>query len=206
MAILTSLHHVTRYLYDRPVSLGPQVIRLRPAPHCRVRVPSYSLKVTPENHFVNWQQDPHGNWLARFVFPEKTTEYTINVDLVAEIAVINPFDFFVEPSAEKLPFAYSPELKRELARYLEAEPAGPLLAQVPGQRSPRKPQRTIDFLVELNARLQQGDPLRHPHGARRADAGGDADARVRLVPRTRAGCWSRCCAISVSPRASSRAT
>jgi uncharacterized protein (DUF2126 family) len=154
MAILTSLHHTTRYLYDRPVQLGPQVIRLRPAPHCRVRVPSYSLKVTPENHFVNWQQDPHGNWLARFVFPEKTTEYTINVDLIAEIAVINPFDFFVEPSAEEFPFTYSPELKRELVSCLDVAPAGPQLAKFVAS-IPRKPKRTIDFLVELNARLNK---------------------------------------------------
>src|SRR5262245_48561716 len=93
MAILTSLHHVTRYTSDRPVQRVPQVIRLRPAAHCRVRVPSYSLKVSPANHFVNWQQDPHGNWLARYVFPEKTTEYSVTVDVLAEMAVINPFDF-----------------------------------------------------------------------------------------------------------------
>src|SRR5262245_11446691 len=103
MAILASLHHVTRYRYDRPVSLGPQTIRLRPAAHCRVRVPSYSIKVTPEPHFVNWLQDPHGNWLARYVFPEKTTEYSVTVDLTAEMAVYNPFDFFIEDYAEEAP-------------------------------------------------------------------------------------------------------
>ncbi|WP_295555188.1 transglutaminase family protein [uncultured Hyphomicrobium sp.] len=154
MGILTSLHHVTRYKYDRPVALGPQVIRLRPAAHCRVRVPSYSLKVEPANHFVNWQQDPHGNWLARYVFPEKTTEYSVTVDLLAEMAIVNPFDFFVESSAEKLPFTYSEELEVDLAPYLVTDNPGPLLAQFLAT-IPREAERTVDFLVELNARINR---------------------------------------------------
>jgi len=154
MAILTSLHHVTRYLYDRPVALGPQIIRLRPAPHCRTRVPSYSLKLKPDNHFVNWQQDPYGNWLARFVFPEKTTEFTIAVDLLADISVINPFDFFVEPFADKFPFSFSDDFTRELVAYFQPEPAGPRLQAFLATIS-REPRNTVDFLVELNQRLKQ---------------------------------------------------
>jgi uncharacterized protein (DUF2126 family) len=153
MAILTSLHHVTRYRYDRPINLGPHVVRLRPAPHCRTRVPSYSLRVTPEKHFVNWQQDPHGNWLARFVFPEKTSEFSVAVDLLADIEVINPFDFFVEPYAETCPLAYPQELREEVAPCLVVEPAGPRLAAFLASID-RKPRNTVDFLVELNQRLQ----------------------------------------------------
>jgi uncharacterized protein (DUF2126 family)/transglutaminase-like putative cysteine protease len=154
MSILASLHHVTRYAYDRPVALAPQIIRLRPAPHCRTRIESYSLKVTPAKHFMNWQQDPNGNWLARFVFPEKTREFTITVDLVADMAVINPFDFFIEPFAETFPFAYPAEFAEELAPYLDAQPAGARLSAFLDS-IPRHRKSTVDFLVGLNQRLQR---------------------------------------------------
>ncbi|HXD13202.1 MAG TPA: transglutaminase family protein, partial [Xanthobacteraceae bacterium] len=154
MSILVGLRHVTRYDYDRPVSLGPQVVRLRPAPHCRTRVASYSLSVTPTQHFVNWQQDPHGNFLARFVFPEPTREFSITVDLLADLEVINPFDFFVEPYAETWPFAFPAELREDLSAFVAPEPAGPRLTDLLRSIS-RKKRNTIDFLVELNQRLQQ---------------------------------------------------
>ncbi|WP_181703405.1 DUF2126 domain-containing protein [Chthonobacter albigriseus] len=154
MAILTKLTHVTRYTYDRPVQLGPQVVRLRPAPHSRTKVPSYALKVTPEPHFVNWQQDPHGNWLARFVFPEPSTEFSVSVDLMAEMATINPFDFFTEDYAQKFPFAYTPELGIELAPYLIRESEGDLFRDYLAGVS-RKLVPTIDFLVGINQDLQR---------------------------------------------------
>ncbi|HEY2227095.1 MAG TPA: transglutaminase family protein [Xanthobacteraceae bacterium] len=154
MSVRSGLHHVTRYRYDRPVNLGPQVIRLCPAPHGRTRVSSYSLKVTPPQHFVNWQHDPNGNRIARFVFPEKTTEFSITVDLVADMEVVNPFDFFIEPCAEMFPFVYPNELRPELAACLEPEPARKhlkaFLAAVP-----LEPRKTIDFLVDLNQNLQR---------------------------------------------------
>ncbi|HUZ91414.1 MAG TPA: transglutaminase family protein, partial [Methylocella sp.] len=154
MTISAAIHHVTHYKYDRPVVLEPQTIRLRPAPHCRTKIPAYSLKVTPAEHFVNWQQDPHGNWQARFVFPEKVTEFKIEVDLTAELAVINPFDFFIEPYAEQFPFAYEPELKAQLAPYLETEPLGPrLAAYIAGL--PQGPIHIVTFLVDLNIALQK---------------------------------------------------
>ena len=123
MSIHAALHHVTHYRYDRPVQLGPQVIRLRPAPHCRSKILSYSLKVEPA-HFVNWQQDPFANYQARLVFHEKTTEFKVTVDVVVEMAVYNPFDFFLEPYAEQMPFKYEAKLKQELAPYLEASAGG----------------------------------------------------------------------------------
>ncbi|WP_395686085.1 DUF2126 domain-containing protein [Caenimonas koreensis] len=153
MSIHAALNHVTHYQYDRPVQLGPQVIRLRPAPHSRSNIISYSLKVEPANHFINWQQDPFANYQARLVFPEKTKEFKVTVDLVVEMAVYNPFDFFLEPSAENFPFKYEPIVKEELAPYLAAEPLTPLLKAYV-DKIDRKERRTIDFLVALNQQVQ----------------------------------------------------
>lgn len=154
MSIHAALHHVTHYKYDRPVQLGPQVIRLRPAPHCRSNVISYSLRVEPEQHFVNWQQDPFANYQARLVFPEKTREFKVTVDLVVEMAVYNPFDFFLEPQAENFPFKYTESQAQELAPYLVTDPATPLVAAYL-EKIDRKTQRTIDFLVGLNQQVQK---------------------------------------------------
>src|SRR5258708_23231151 len=154
MSIQVALHHRTTYRYDKPVALGPQVVRLRPAPHSRTSVLSYSLTVEPKQHFINWQQDPQGNHLARLVFPEKTDIFEVVVDLVADMTVINPFDFFLEPAAEQWPFAYDASLAEEIAPFRKVKPAGPLLAAWLAKVD-RSPQRTIDFIVGLNARLQQ---------------------------------------------------
>ncbi|WP_394238792.1 transglutaminase family protein [Pseudomonas anguilliseptica] len=152
MSIHIALHHVSHYRYDRAVNLGPQVVRLRPAPHSRTRVLSYALKVEPGEHFINWQQDPQGNYLARLVFPEKTRELKIEVDLVAEMAVFNPFDFFLEPYAEKIPFTYTEGEQLELAPYLVKLPAGKLFAKYLASIE-RTPLPSVDFLVALNQRL-----------------------------------------------------
>jgi uncharacterized protein (DUF2126 family)/transglutaminase-like putative cysteine protease len=154
VSIFVALHHVTHYKYDRPIDLGPQTIRLRPAPHTRTPILSYSLKVTPTNHFVNWQQDPQGNWLARYVFPEKATELKIEVDFTAQMTVVNPFDFFVEPYATSFPFQYTNDLKTELAPYLATSEQGPLFAAYL-KDVPREADSTVNFLVELNAQLQK---------------------------------------------------
>ena len=158
MSIHVALHHATRYRYDRPISLSPQEIRLRPAPHCRTPILAYSLKVEPAKHFINWQQDAYGNWIARCVFSERTREFDVTVDLLADMTVINPFDFFVEPSVEQFPFSYAPDLQRDLTPFLAADENGPLLltwierwrAEVtsafPGLG-------TVHTLVNLNGRL-----------------------------------------------------
>jgi uncharacterized protein (DUF2126 family)/transglutaminase-like putative cysteine protease len=172
MSIHVALHHKTHYKYDRLVSLGPQVVRLRPAPHSRTRILSYSLKIKPDKHFINWQQDPQSNWNARLVFPEQTKEFLVEVDLVTEMAVLNPFDFFLEPDAERFPFEYDPALDHELApfqkkcwltpkftKYLAAvrkDILGETKRITKKQRMEipfEKKLRTIDFLVAVNQRL-----------------------------------------------------
>jgi len=152
MGIHVALHHKTSYHYDRSISLAPHVVRLRPAPHCRTPILSYSLTVKPKEHFLNWQQDPFSNYLARLAFPEKTTKFEVEVDLVAEMIIINPFDFFLEPEADSFPFTYEPTLKTDLAPYLEREPAGKKLKEYLAGVD-LTPQQTIDFLVAINMRL-----------------------------------------------------
>ena len=152
MSIHVALNHLTHYRYDRLVGLSPQIIRLRPAPHCRTRILSYSLKVAPADHFINWQQDPQANYLARLVFPDATRELKIEVDLVAEMAVLNPFDFFLEPHAEQFPFKYDSGERRELVPYLVKAPATPLFERYL-QGVSRERCRTIDFIVAINRRV-----------------------------------------------------
>ena len=158
MAIQAGITHQTRYTYARPATLSPQVIRLRPAPHTRTRVKSYSLKISPAQHFINWQQDPFGNWLARIVFPEKVKEFKIEVDLIAEMSVINPFDFFVEAYADKFPFVYERDLKVELTPYLQTDEYGPELeAHVAAIRRalPAEGVQITEFIANLNRKLSQ---------------------------------------------------
>ena len=156
MSIHVAIHHKTDYIFDRPVSLSPHLIRLRPAPHTRTPLHHYSLKVKPAKHFVNWQQDPFGNFIARYVFEEKTRRMSVEVDLVAEMVTINPFDFFVEEYADDFPFEYEPQLRKELAPYFEISESGPRLeAWLDNFSYSDDRKQIVYFLVDLNQRLQQ---------------------------------------------------
>src|SRR5277367_1846011 len=148
MPLSVALTHCTTYRYDRAVTLGPQTIRLRPAPHARTPILSYALRVEPQPHFINWQQDPQGNHLARVVFPERVTHFDVTVDLVADMVTINPFDFFLEPEAETWPFAYDHTLDNELAPFLKADKPSTALAAMLAT-IPREPKRTVTMLIEL---------------------------------------------------------
>lgn len=155
MSIHVALNHWTEYRYDRPVRLSPQTIRLRPAPHCRTPIESYALRIAPQPHFINWLQDPFGNFVGRVVFPEPVRRFAVTVDLVADMTVINPFDFFVEEYAERYPFDYPDALARQLAPYRHAPTPGPRLADYLATVAVPHETRTIDFLVELNQRLSK---------------------------------------------------
>ncbi len=163
MSIKVSLRHRTTYRFDRPVALGPHVVRLRPAPHSRTPIDSYALRVSPAEHFVNWQQDPFGNWQARLVFPDKVSELDVDVTLVADLMVVNPFDFFVEEYAETYPFSYEPQLAADLAPYLRPVDEGDGQGPGPVVRAWRDalPEPADDgvplvqFLADLNAAVHR---------------------------------------------------
>lgn len=154
MSIRVALCHKTTYSYGEAVELTPQVVRLRPAPHCRTPILSYSLKIEPEEHFINWQQDPYGNFLARLVFPKPTRQFTVRVDLIADMTVINPFDFFLDEEVTKFPFEYSEIRRKELTPYLFCDPVEPPLAELI-ETVKKEDVTTIDYLVEINQALNQ---------------------------------------------------
>ncbi len=155
MTIHAALTHHTSYTYDRPISLGPQIVRLRPAPHSRTKILSYSLKILPQQHFLNWQQDAFGNFLARIVVPDKTEAMSITVDLIADMSVINPFDFFLEEAANEWPFAYGALEREELAPYLRFDPPAPRLQDYIAQFRSAEKRNTIDFMVALNQQIER---------------------------------------------------
>ncbi len=155
MSIRIGLTHRTSYKYDRPINMGPQVIRLRPAPHCRTPIVSYSQKITPAEHFINWQQDPFGNYLARIVFPEKITEFSVEIDVVADMIAINPFDFFLEESVRTTPFTYEADVAEDLKPYLKTTEFGTEYKAFLKQAqdiwmSKKKDGSTVDRLVQMN--------------------------------------------------------
>ncbi len=153
-----SLHHSTRYQYDRPVAFSPHVVRLRPAPHTRTAIDAYSLRVVPERHFLYWQQDPFGNYQARLVFPQPAQQLRVEVDLIADLVAINPFDFFLDEGADKLPVRYPEALRRELAPYLDTLPLEARVADLVEtcrSRFARAGRRTIDALVDINQHVQR---------------------------------------------------
>ena len=152
MALKVVLSHKTHYNYDKKISLSPHIIRLRPAPHSRTPIEAYSLKIKPENHFINWQQDPFGNYMARIVFPEKTDKLHIDVEVLADMITINPFDFFVEESAKNYPFTYNETLQKELIPYLEKDEDSKAIRDFVATIDMRE-MPIIDFLVALNQKI-----------------------------------------------------
>lgn len=154
MSLKVVISHKTHYKYDKYISLSPHIIRLRPAPHSRTPIEAYSLKIKPDGHFLNWQQDPFGNYLARLVFPEKTKEFCVDVEIIADMITINPFDFFVEDSAKNYPFEYKEDLRKELKPYLKIEEKNKILKDFVASID-KKEKSIIDFLVEVNQKINQ---------------------------------------------------
>ena len=183
MGIQVALNHRTRYRYEKAVSLGPQIIQLRPAPHCRTPILSYSLNVTPSEHFLSWQRDPSSNRQARLLFPKKTSEFLVEVNLVADLSPINPFEFLLDPEVERYPFQYTQDLARDLYTYLLVERPGlPLQTFLESCRAEKI--GTIDFLLFLNRKVRR-NWLCHEAYAGRPDLRGNPRETLGFVSRFR---------------------
>jgi transglutaminase-like putative cysteine protease len=154
MSIKVSFHHQLHYRYNRSIILGPQTLGLRPAPHCKTPIQSYSLKIEPQNHTMTWQQDPYGNFLARINFIEKTDFFNIDVDLIAQLQPINPFNFVMEIYSSQYPFRYEPQLEKELIPFLEITESGPQLQAWVTQHQQHNIY-TPTFLTTINQQLAQ---------------------------------------------------
>ncbi|MGA0368168.1 MAG: DUF2126 domain-containing protein [Kiritimatiellia bacterium] len=156
MSIHVCIKHQTTYRYERSIELSPHIVRLRPAPHSRTPVLAYSLKIEPAEHFINWQQDPFGNYLARLVFPKRVKTFDVSVEVIADLTVVNPFDFFLETFAETVPFAYPKNTRRDLLPYLELAEEGPCFEEfLKTLPDPAEGLRTIDWLVRMNQAVNQ---------------------------------------------------
>jgi len=150
---LIGLVHRTSYRYDRPVRLGPQSIRLRPMPHARTPIPSYALRIGPEPASLHWQQDPHGNSLARAVLPGPIDAMDVVVDLVADLAPQDPFNFLLDPGAESWPFRYEPLMADDLGQFRRTDHAGPLLQGLRDE-TPPSGMPTVGLILELTHRVR----------------------------------------------------
>jgi transglutaminase-like putative cysteine protease len=201
MGIRVALHHRTQYKYAKAVALGPQTIQLRPTPHCRTPILSYALGITPADGVLKWQLDPHANYMARALFSAKTSEFSVDVDLTADLTPVNPFDFVLEPGFETFPFDYPTQLAKDLEPYRSPAPAGPLLRIFLANIS-RAPQSTIAFLVGLNQRVRDevSYTVRLEHGVQTTE-----ETLTQVPVATQPGFSSRSVATWESPRASSPA-
>lgn len=200
MTIRVAIQHKTTYDFDRFINVAPHILRLRPAPHSRTHIHGYSLKVTPEDHFINWQQDPFGNYQARLVFPEKVKRLEFAVEVIADMTVINPFDFFIEEYAENFPFAYDALLQEELAPYLKVTEHSPELDAWLDSVDCEEMVPIVTFLVQLNSRLANEIDygIRLEPGVQSCQETLTLKKAPAGIPR---GCWYRYCAIWGWPRA-----
>jgi uncharacterized protein (DUF2126 family) len=145
------LQHRSRYIYPRPTTLGPHLIRLRPAAHARARIESYGLRVTSPGE-VRWQQDPAGNFVARAGWGEaRVPELEVAVELAVDIRPVNPFDFTLDGEADDTPFDYGP-LVQELAPYLDASDKAFAIGKLGESFLDSLPRagRTVPLVVEIN--------------------------------------------------------
>ncbi|MFT8550349.1 MAG: transglutaminase family protein [Acetobacter okinawensis] len=107
MSSHVTLLHRTCYRYDRPVSMGPQTIRLRPMQASRTPIESYGLHISPKGSQLRWERDSCGNDVACVGFSDRLTHFDIEVSLVADMTVYDPLlQTSSDDACEDLPLAH----------------------------------------------------------------------------------------------------
>ena len=112
------IKHLTHYYYDRPITLGPQSIRLNPSRYYPIEINDFSIDINPKPVSLEWFNDIYNNSIASAVFSQSTMELHINVSLSAKLRPLNIINFELPYIYQKYPFFYPSNERKEILTFL----------------------------------------------------------------------------------------